>query len=244
MANAPTLETLLKQIDEAQKTIDTPLQALKPAVRASFEMAVAEAKREILQLRKDYSKLLFGVTSVYCPYGDATKAKQFSDLAAVQGQALTLDSNSLYRNLAEFVESTIGRSREFGSSQIVCLYRALQDAFTGLGYPHATFNRPVLREIGSVPTVEDTVALIRNLTETAIGITLNMMVLEKNIVEAAIGSGFAGKVLRIVAHNTTPEERMALAASFRRVTPVDLDAAKEIDEAFVISTFKGQKSPK
>ncbi len=240
--NQRSLEAILKDIDQNTETLSTPLENISPRLLPGFQMSVREAKEQEGKLRTEYATRIGTSTSVYFPFGNPDKAVAFKDIAAKEGDAISVDSNALYLRLAEGVEPSIGHTREFGSSQIMHLTTKIREEFTALGFPNATFNRLILPEVRVVADVAAVAVYARELCERSLGTGLNAMVINKNIIDAALASRFAGKVLRIVVLNATPEEYNALNMSFRRITPVNVDLVDTVDSTFVINTFKGNKT--
>jgi len=240
-----SLESILKDLSDAKKVSETELDTIPLAGRPGMQMAIRQAKADIPKLLEVYQQRVYTVMSVYFPFGDPAKCLAFADLAAKEGGAVKVDADRVYREIAtKYVELTLGRTREFGTTQLLKVAEGLREVLAAAGYPNATFQQPKLKDVRAVPTVDHTVAYVREICENSFGTELTLVFIKKDLTDLAFATQFAGKVFRAVILNASDAERANLAGAFRRVTPVDVDSAEAIDEAFVAATFTGRVQPK
>lgn len=235
-----SLESILKDLTAAKKTAATVLDNVAPAARPGHAMAITEAKVQIPQLMEAYQQRVYSVMSVYFPFGTPAKVEEFAAMAAQVGAAVKVDADRVYRLLAtKYIEPTIGRTREFGTTQLLKITEGLYEILAEAGYPNARFQQPQLRGIRAVPDADATTAYVREICEGAFGNELSLVFIKKDLTDMAFQQQFTGKVFRAVIVNASDSERSTLASVFRRVTPVDVDSAEKIDEAFVATAFRG-----
>lgn len=230
------LKNLLHEIDENRKWAEQDISALPVRTRPALETAVKEAQIRLKDLVDQYQKSVTQNAVGVMVVGPKEQAKQFAELAEETGGTFTLDGNLLYYTLATVVDSTLGHTRVFEPANMARLTSAIRDAAVDLGI--TTMNAPKYRE-KLLPTLDDTVALVRDLVREAAGDSMNVLFLRKQLAQGALEQRYTGAVTPVVIVNVTEDEMGGLKPLLPKGSTVaSLSSETAVTKEKVIETFQ------
>jgi hypothetical protein len=234
-----TTDKILKDLLTATKTAATQLDSLPWQVRPGFGMAKANALAEIPLLRREYRDQMLQNTIFLFPVGAPEATAKFAEVSSKEGSTVTVDSDEIYGILADRVEGTLGKNREFGVHQFTVMNDAIDDFSKESPVP-LKVSTLVLTGIESTNTHEELVNFIKRLITGTNGNALSMHCMGEQIVNQAIEKGFQNKVLVVVTLNADKATQADIAAQAKtsRSLEVTVPELDKITKAFAIDTFK------
>lgn len=232
-----TPQEILTDLEATKAVADRPLELYNQAVRSGHEMAIRNANNKLVTLKTEYTNSLFTNAVAFNVTG--AQAAEFARFAEGLG-AVTFDFMDLPRKLATSIGETMGKSRQFGVTQIDRLHKELDVLATGLGIRTNMPNIP--GQHTPFYSHDELAGFVRQVIE-------------------GIGHGFRGAYLRHAASvkafdkkrshlaisflNANAADMGAFASMFKTVTPVEVPADVMVDEAYVVSVFEsGPKAAK
>lgn len=201
------------------------------ASRPGIEMAIRAAKDKVDALEKQYqAELLKNGVAIFLDGPQATA------LAAHAG-VLAVDAEALYRRVAELVDPTLGSSRTFTANQASRALTELRNI--GVELHIASMKQMDFGPAAEVPTLSDTLAIIRKGVRNALRDDLNRMYIEAALVRQALSLKFTGNSAPVFILNAIPEEREGLASLFGKgFTTWTVRADVEVNSDYILKLIK------
>lgn len=240
---------LLQQIQEHEDLINTDLSIWDPATRPGKTGAQQEAKLNLPNLKNQYLLYLQDSVLAMILEGDAASQTGFAEIAAQEGNTITLDAEALYRKLSEGLEESLGYSREFGVTQLSQVVDSIRDICLDLGIRET--DRPRHMEQVVVLTQKDIVAHVRKIVRESDNDFLNIKYLANELLTQALAKRYTQSVVPVVIINATEDEANSLKqiwAKPQATVKVPPFVATEELNKFVLEIFnnvkKSSKKPK
>jgi hypothetical protein len=237
--NTNNLEEILKQLDVAEQTASIdPNEPQYARTRSGIENSVKQAKEKVQKLKEDYAKTVQQNGVAIFLNGPSDKVQAFAKLVNDLGEAVVVDAEELYaQRFLPVIEQSIGKSREWTSTQSAIMHRLLGE----VGKELKVFLSRALRlpNTAALPTKQDTLNFIRNVMREELGDDYNAEYLKKSLAREGLKIRYMGVVAPVIVVNATPEETIGLGQMFGRgkatVTITDED---NVTEEFIKATFK------
>ncbi len=224
-----SLEEIMKDIRATEARAATDVNLIPRATRAAFEIAVRQANERLVELRAEYRARVFSNIAAFFVTGE--RQAEFVATAEKNHGTIPFDATKLYRMIADRVEPSMGRNREFTINQWGLFVAAIRDVAVASGLT-GSLPSPKLsgNSVVKLPTSQDLVAFLRNLIRTAMGDSLFIAYAGNEISTAALAAGLTEQPVTVAVINAGIDESRALAPSFsiRRSVkvPAEGDLAK------------------
>jgi hypothetical protein len=234
-----THQELLKMLLSHEEVAGTDLDLIDPRVRPGWSLAVADAKHRLLTLRKDWKNSVLSHALAIFIMGDSDKAKEFSRIAEEEGNTITLDSDYIYRDIANDIEPLFGPTRQFRPEHLSKLVGLVKLWFEKYGV--LKFDPVKVNDFPILNTTADIVVFIKQILRESVGDSLTAMYLGEELAEKAKTIKFNGGTLPVVVLNVTDEEVMGLSGMFSKVGATVNIKNEEITTDLVFKVFKQAK---
>lgn len=237
-----TLETILKNLDDAERfALIDPNEPQYTKTRAGIEASIKGAKERAEKLKKEYSVTIQANSVAIFLQGSPDKVSQFATLVQNMGEAVVVDASELYTSkFLPILESSLGKSRQWNSTQVAIMHRLLAEVSKELGIFLTRAMRLPAEQV--LTTKEDTLNFIRETVRNELGDNFNAEYLKKAIAREGLKIRYMGAVAPVIVVNAIPEETVGLGQLFGRgtvsVTITDTDI---VNEEFINQTFKNVK---
>jgi hypothetical protein len=237
-SNLPrTLEEILKDYSQADKLSKQNPEAFPLNGRPGIEMRIRQSKDKLPKLRLEYlTKILKSSYGFFLEGLDDAKKVAFAKIAVDNG-AVTVDADAIYQKIADVVQPTMGRTREFSVTQVSLMDHTLKEVVEKTGYD-GTLNRTVIGDMRVCKDRPRLVAYIRDLVARSNGSTPATVAAQSEIVSQALAREFSGKRLVVVVTNASAGNRAAIGGLFTKNTTVDVDAIEEVNEETAATIFR------
>jgi hypothetical protein len=233
---------LLTQIQEHKDLINQDLSLWDPATRPGKTGAQQEAKLNLPALENQYLYYLQEAALVMILRGDDVSQKGFAEIAAQEGNTITLDAGALYRKLSEGVEESLGYSREFGVTQISQVVDSIRDICLEIGIRET--DRPRHMEQVVVLRQADIEAHVRKIVRASDNGFLNNMFMSRELLTQALAKRYTQAVVPVVIVGAEEEEIEALkqlSVKTQAIVKVPLFFQTEDLKKFVLEIFNNVK---
>jgi hypothetical protein len=233
-----TLEEILKRLDSAQKMANIdPDDPVYTKTRAGIEVAVRQAKEDLVRLRRDYERKVLETGVAIFLYGPADKAKVFGQLVSEMGEAVVIDASEIYTNIAKRIEPSLGHGRQLTAEHISMLHAALMEVAREVGV-HLT--RPAkLTRMEIIPDFESLVAYVRDELRGNFGDEMNAAYLQLALGREGLKIRYMGSTSPVIILNAVPDEAVGLGQAFGKGRAnIEIGTDDTIDKEYIVKTFK------
>jgi len=203
-----SIKKIVTELADAKTQSEVNLEAASYKLRPGLAVAKQDAANRLDSLKEEYRLQLGPRTATIFLHGTAAAQTEFAELAVVEGGTLTVDSQEAYRLMAADVELTMGRGRQFGSTQVNILIRCLEDLGRAAGLSHMVV--PRLMEVLTVQAGAPMVAVVKEIILTQVGESFNCHYIQARIMEMAMAAGYGEKILPVVLTGAEKEEAVYL----------------------------------
>lgn len=235
-------DKLLEEIDRTTSTATIKLDEINPRARPGMEVAVREAKDHLEELKTKYGQLVQERALGIFVLGNAEGVFQFASIAEYEGDTITLESDSLYRELARSIEQAMGDTRVFGPDAMSHLVTNLRTMAFEMGI--VTLPVPKFEE-AHCSSFNDTIAHVKKLVRLAMGDDLNSIYLKKVLVEKALKIRYTGSVVPVVVISDSESEIAGLSPMFQKgTTVVNVADGDNVTKEYVLKVFSSTKKKK
>lgn len=238
-----TTEETLTQYKNAQKTAKLNLDSVPATTRAGFGIRIRQAEQALPELKREYLTRILNNSIAFFTRGSAEQAAKFAAAAAVAGSTFTVRADACYERLADRVEPSIGRTKQFSITQVNLVNQALKELMDDTGYPDKLSSVSLI-DLRVMTTRAALVSYIRAIVVKANGCVPVAVAAQNSLLKQALDTDFSGKRLAVVVTGVDPVERTTLASMFGKVISVDLPDGQEIDEGFARKVFEKAMKPK
>lgn len=237
-SNQPrTLEDVLKDYAQADKLSKQNVEAYPMNGRPGIEMRVRQSKDKLPKLRLEYlTRILRSSFGFFLEGEDQAKKDAFAAIAVENG-AVTVDADTVYQKIADVVQTTMGRNKEFSVTQVGLMDHTLRELVEKTGYD-GTLNRTAITELRVCKDRPRLLAYVRDLVARSNGSVPATVSAQSQIVAQALEKKFSGKRLVVVVTNATASNRAALGGLFTKNTTVDVDSLDEVNEETAATIFR------
>ncbi len=198
------IKKVLAELTDAKTRSEVNLDAVKYSLRAGQAIAKQEALNKLEALRNEYRQELEPRVATIFAFGTPEAQLAFAAGAQEEGGTLTVDTQEIYKLMAADVELTMGRGRQFGSTQVNHMIRTMEELGRRAGLSHMVV--PRLTEVLTVKDVDAMAAVVKNIILTQVGEQFNARYIMSKILNMALEAGYGEKVLPIVMTGATIEE--------------------------------------
>jgi predicted DNA-binding protein with PD1-like motif len=204
-----TLEQILKEIevqrgfmnaDIAPEVIQGKVPPQEMARVAALEIAKRQSKDRIEELRNQYDRQVLKSAAVVLAYGGTTDVKNAFVKAASDEDALCVDADALYKNIAANAETILSGARVMSASVSQYIVEAVAKAIGQLApnqfeqYPRL----PAQYVDTVVSSSEELLAIIKAVAKPCTQVPLSVTWLERNVANLAFQKGFSEEPLPVV----------------------------------------------
>lgn len=238
MKDARTLEKILNELDQAQSLAATNADEPQYArTRAGIQAAIQNAIFRVEVLKEEYAKTVLKNGIAIFLYGPADKTLEFANAVSGMGEAVAIDSQELYKRIADIVEPAVGRDRSINSEHVAMMHRLLMEISKEVGvWLSRAIDFPtqvVVKNAG------ETLEYVRDAVRGQLGDDLNSTYLTKVLAREALKIRYKGPTAPVLVLNATQEESVGLGMLFGKGRAnVELSEKDEINEDFINKTFK------
>lgn len=214
----------IKKIKDARAIVVKDLPA-DPRVWAGFQMAQAQAKREL----PDFLDALAGeIQSVAVPvFVSGANALEFANEMAALSPAAVVNLDGIYKALHDAVAPSIGRDKTFNVTQFMLVVSALRQMAIENGL--AAIEVPSFEGPEVVNTDEELDRVILKYADRAVGIELAANYAKTQAAEQAVSLITESvNVFPVFLLNANGSRQNALAKTFRRPVEVKLQAPEVV----------------
>ena len=232
------LKEIIKEIRETEGTANLTEEEIPYRSRGGMLMAVRAAYERLPILLKELEEALIPhkIVALYST-GDEVILNKVSDFIK-QTRGIVLDSNIMYRKIANRVEASYGANRTFTTTQYHILIQELREI--ALQFDYAELPAPKYQE-AACPDVKSTLNFIKKIIRTTIGDELGKRYLTKIIVESVLKlQGIPKSVPILVLDVKSTEEKNLLNPLFANNNSFNFDSEFNPTPKNIVKLFQNQ----
>lgn len=200
MASDKVLVSMINEIEAVRLEADLDLEQIPLSVRSGFGIRKADGAIKLKELTKKYNDIVSARTATISLSGPTDLQLQFAALAESEGGTLTVDCQAAYIALSERIFPSIGAHGQIGITQISHLVKGLEDIASKTGLFHVNTPNPV--DILVVNDMAALVSAVKHLVESQVDSNLGKRYNEAVVLEKALSSQSAERVVPIVITDT------------------------------------------
>jgi hypothetical protein len=242
------LVNLLEGIKASQADADVDIDQYPMKYRPAKAIAKADGAKSLEAFKNEYAREFGNRSAVILITGSAAAQQAFMAVAKEIGGTNLLSASALeaYRKMADDVEPTIGREREFAGTQLGHLLRSVEAVGKEAG--SSFLKTPTLIDgVFIVRTFDDLVTGIRDLLLPQVGAVLNRDYLQTVLLRQAIEQEFSASTAAIVVTDASPKEIEFFTTNLFNGVGIVVDLPEDvskIDNKFVVATFDALRATK
>jgi hypothetical protein len=205
--------------------------------KAGMGICKADAIVALGTLRSEYKALLAPRVASIWLSGTPEQQKKFAEVAAQEGETLTVSTLGVYERMASDIEPTIGAERQFGGTQLGHLLRSLENVAREAG---ASFlATPHLLEVVTVSDFAALTLAIRGIIVSQVGEKLNVLHLENEVLNQALTARYSEKVVPVVVLTSPAGESSDLRQGMFGGKGIDFQIPENVepDKEMVLAVF-------
>lgn len=242
MTNKDDIAALLEEIQTFNDLINQDLSAWDPNTYPGKSSQQGEAKKNLPALKAKYLDYLQDAALVMVLSGTQNSQTKFAEIAAEEGNTVTVDAKALYLKLSEGIEESLGYTREFGVTQLSLVINGIRDICLDLGIRET--DRPRHLEQVVVLTQADIVDHIRKIVRESDSDFLNVKYMSNTLLQQGLSKRYNQSVVPVVIMNASEEEAKALSQFWSKPyanVQVPSFASTEEYQKFVLEIFTNVK---
>jgi hypothetical protein len=234
------IRDIIKDIRETEKLAVTKLDEVDYKYRGGMGVAIRNACEKLPKLLEEFknSTIPHRLIAVFAT-GDETAISKVAEILTSNG-GMVLDANAMYKKIADAVEPSYYKGREFGTTQFGRLSDTLREIMAMVELnemPSPTFSSQLCCD------TKATVNHIRKLVRACAQDALSMAYLKKMLSEELISKALEAKVIPILVTDvSSPEEKALINILFSRSTSVEFSKDFQVTKNSVVKLFKSSQS--
>lgn len=238
MANE-NLKDLLKEIMEVEKIARMDPEEYPWPARNGLVGAKKEAQAQLDVLTARYCSAIQGKTVGIFAVGN--NYERFVELARSESASpiAVIYADDMYKQLADRVERSLGKSREFAPNQMSIVLQNLTNLCVDLEI--RDFETPRFIESGPLADTRAVLSHVRNIIRNGLGDDMNRMYIAKQIGKEAVSSRHVASVLPVIVVGLESEDE---ASGLNQVTArfgTQVVIPDTVTKEFVLDVFSEVK---
>lgn len=238
-------KNLVKKLESTKRlAASIDLEAWPLKTRASAALRKRQEEDLIESLRLEYGTYIKTATVLIYPRGPAEKVAKFCEIAVDEFDAISLDANAIYGEIAKAVKPSIGNDNLFSATQGHIVLRELDHFARKFGvwrFTPPNFDGVIAKNI------KDDAALVEMVKKSIRDVmkdNMNVFYLGHAIRDEAEKVGYYKDLLPVILTGVSSEEEEGLAqlaADAKKVASVDLTEVN-VNKSLVLRTFTAIKT--